>query len=237
MTKDKIYKTIEELQNTKDPEKRLHLIKSLRAHCQDERVNDVLLPLLSSESDSKVVLAILQTLYHKDSEIIQPLIQLLKQSETPFQIRDEVAKILAQTGEKKALRALLKTFKKEEDPKILDNICFALTFFDQKKVIKPLKSSLENKDLRLKVLTGFARNDSLILSSVELIEILFAIKSTNRFEKMHLRRIHEVIFDKFDFSNETEVFQAIEDGSLRKKIKEYKKEQKGIDRLLRKVEL
>ncbi|MBD3189557.1 MAG: hypothetical protein GF308_02885, partial [Candidatus Heimdallarchaeota archaeon] len=108
MNKDEVQTIIDELGNTKNPDEKIQLVKKLKAYCQDERVNNVLIPLLYEDLNPQFLLVVLQTLFHNDDEIIGPLIQLLKQPETPFQIRDEVAKILAETGEKKALKALLK---------------------------------------------------------------------------------------------------------------------------------
>ncbi|MHA1220222.1 MAG: hypothetical protein ACTSQB_00655, partial [Candidatus Heimdallarchaeota archaeon] len=133
------------------------------------------------------------------------------------------------------LNALMSAFKKVKDPKILDNVTYALTFFEDKKVEKPLLKALQDEELRLQALTGLARNEVLLLGSSNLIKAIVGLTITKNFEKLHFNQILDTICNEFNYDTIDDILAAIQDKSINPKIAEYSKRQSEINRTLRKV--
>ena len=153
------------LKKEKKINKQIELIQKLQAYNNEEIVTHVLLVHLERKDHDAFRIEVLNALNPKDELIIKPLSQILFNKDEPLTIRQKVVMLLGQNGSKKALSTLLTAAKKIKDPLLLDNIILGLTYFEDKKVEKPLLKALENEDLRLQVLTGLARNENLLLRS------------------------------------------------------------------------
>jgi len=223
------------LKKEKKINKQIELIQKLQDYNNEEIVTHVLLVHLERKDHDAFRIEVLNALNPKDELIIKPLSQILFNKDEPLTIRQKVVMLLGQNGSKKALSTLLTAAKKIKDPLLLDNIVFGLTYFEDKKVEKPLLKALENEDLRLQVLTGLARNENLLLRSYPLIKAALNLSITKSFEKLHYEKILETLLAKFGYQTKEELLAAISDKSIMKKITAYNKKQSEIAATLKKI--
>ncbi|NHJ04388.1 MAG: hypothetical protein EAX90_06165 [Candidatus Heimdallarchaeota archaeon] len=228
---------LKRLKKEKKTAKQIDLIRELKNHNQEEIVNHVLLVHLERKDHDSLRLEILNALNYNFEIIVQPLSQILNDSNETLPIKEKAITLLGHNRGKKALKVLLKQFKKSKDSKIKDNIAQALTYFDDKAATKIMIKSLYKDELRLHVLTGLARNDFTVYGSKELIKELVSLKVTERFEKLHLEKIIDGMLEKFKFSNIEEFQKALKENRLDKAIEVHRKEQVDIDAILKKVEM
>jgi len=228
---------LKRLKKEKKTAKQIDLIQELKNHNQEEMVNHVLLVHLERKDHDSLRLEILNALNYNFQIIVQPLSHILNDPNETLPIKEKAITLLGHNRGKKALKVLLKVFKKSKDSKIKDNIAQALTYFDDKSAIKIMIKSLDKDEYRLHVLTGLARNDFTVYGSKELIKALASLKVNERFEKLHHEKIIEGIFDKFKLATIEELQNAIKENKLDKAIEAHRKEQVDIDVILKKVEM
>ncbi|HUT79976.1 MAG TPA: hypothetical protein VMZ29_02145 [Candidatus Bathyarchaeia archaeon] len=223
------------LKKEKKVNKQIELVQALKEYNQLEMVNHVLLIHLERKDHDSLRMEILAALNYEDEAIVKPLVDILNDSKETQAVKEKVLSLLGQNKGKKAMSAVLTAFKKIKDPKIKDNITYALTFFEDTKVVKPLVKSLQNDDLRLQALTGLSRNEILLLSSLDLIKTITSLDITRNFEKLHYENILDTIFDIFGYKSKEEIIAAIKDKSINQKIQDYQKKQLEIKKTLKKV--
>lgn len=228
---------LKRLKKERKPVKQIDLINELKDYNQEDIVTHVLLVHLQRKDHISVRLEILNTLNYNDDKILDPLIDILNDEEEPLPVKEKVIKLLGQNGSKKARKALLKAFRKSKDPKLTDNLAYALTFFDDKRVIKNLIKSLKDEELRLHVLSGLARNESTVFSSLDLIKAIITLKVTKQFELLHYDRIVQSLLDKYGFKNLEEIMTAIKEKRLEEAIEQHIREKKEIEKTLDKVKM
>jgi hypothetical protein len=224
------------LKKEKKVDKQIDLIQKLQTYNNEEMVNVVLLKHLERKDLDTLRLEILSSLNPQDEHIIKPLASLVTDKYELQVVREKAIALLGQNGSNKALGALLSSYKKVKDLTILDNIIFALTSFEDKKVEKPIIKAFENDELRLQTLTGLAKNENLFLGSISLIKAIMTLKITKSLEDIHYTKILNTIGDEFGYKSKDEIIKAIKDKSIEEKIKDYAKKQKDIDKVLRKVQ-
>ncbi len=223
------------LKKEKKINKQIELIQKLRDYNQEDIVNSVLLKHLESKDHDTLRLEILSVLNYDDEQIIKPLVAMVNNSKEILSIKEKAVTLLGQSRNKKAMKALMSASKKVKDPKLLDNIVYALTFFNDTGVVKPIIKALHNDELRIQVLTGLARNEHLVLTSNAILKELATIEITKSFEKLHHDQIINIILDEFKFQNKGEFQAAIYNKSINKKIDKYRKKQNEIAKALKKV--
>ncbi len=223
------------LKKEKKVNKQIEIIQKLKEHNQEEMVNHVLLVHLDRKDHDALRMEILNAINCNDDAIVKPLAQILNDKYEPLSVKEKAVQLLGENRGKKALGVLLSAVKKYKDAKLVDNISYALTFFEDNRVVKPLIKALRNDELRLQALTGLARNENLLLSSFDLIKELTFLEITKSFEKLHYEQIMNRIFDEFGFNNKEELISAIKNKSIKNVINDYKKKQADIGKALRKV--
>ncbi|MCK5297503.1 MAG: HEAT repeat domain-containing protein [Candidatus Heimdallarchaeota archaeon] len=223
------------LKKEKKVNKQIEIIQKLKEHNQEEMVNHVLLVHLERKDHDALRMEILNAINSNDDAIVKPLAQILNDKYEPLSVKEKAVQLLGENRGKKALGVLLSAVKKYKNAKLVDNISYALTFFEDNRVVKPLIKALRNDELRLQALTGLARNENLLLSSFDLIKELTFLEITKSFEKLHYEQIMNRIFDEFGFNNKEELISAIKNKSIKNVINDYKKKQADIGKALRKV--
>jgi hypothetical protein len=223
------------LKKEKKVNKQIEIIQKLKEHNQEEMVNHVLLVHLDRKDHDALRMEILNAINCNDDAIVKPLAQILNDKYEPLSVKEKAVQLLGENRGKKALGVLLSSVKKYKDAKLVDNISYALTFFEDNRVVKPLIKALRHDELRLQALTGLARNENLLLSSFDLIKELTFLEITKSFEKLHYEQIMNRIFDEFGFNNKEELMSAIKNKSIKNMINDYKKKQADIGKALRKV--
>lgn len=223
------------LKKEKKVNKQIEIIQKLKEHNQEEMVNHVLLVHLDRKDHDALRMEILNAINCNDDAIVKPLAQILNDKYEPLSVKEKAVQLLGENRGKKALGVLLSAVKKYKDAKLVDNISYALTFFEDNRVVKPLIKALRHDELRLQALTGLARNENLLLSSFDLIKELTFLEITKSFEKLHYEQIMNRIFDEFGFNNKEELMSAIKNKSIKNMINDYKKKQADIGKTLRKV--
>ncbi|NHJ46803.1 MAG: hypothetical protein FK733_03350 [Asgard group archaeon] len=224
------------LKKEKKVDKQIDLIRKLEPYNQEEMVNVVLLKHLERKDLDTLRLEILSSLNPHDDHVIKPLAALVTNKNELQVVREKAIALLGQNKGNKALGALLSSYKKVKDLTILDNITFALTSFEDKRVEKPIIKALANDELRLQTLTGLAKNENLLLSSLQLIKAVMALEVTKSLEGIHYTKILNTLGDEFGYTNKEDIVKAIKDKSIEDKIRDYAKKQKDIDKVLRKVQ-
>ncbi|NHJ84648.1 MAG: HEAT repeat domain-containing protein [Asgard group archaeon] len=225
------------LKNEKKITKQIDLVKDLKDYNKETMVTQVMLVHLNRKENDELRLEILNMLNYEDESVIDPLINILKNPNEPLLIKEKAIALLGKSKNKKAMKALLKAYRKEKDSKILDNVIEALTYFEDSSIEKPLIKALLNEELRLQALSGLSRNIYSALSSYAILKTLFSLKLTKSFEKLHYEKILTSIFDEFGYKTENEIGKAISDKSINEKIASYIKNQKSIDKMLKKVDM
>lgn len=223
------------LKKEKKVNKQIEIIQKLKEHNQEEMVNHVLLVHLDRKDHDALRMEILNAINCNDDAIVKPLAQILNDKYEPLSVKEKAVQLLGENRGKKALGVLLSAVKKYKDAKLVDNISYALTFFEDNRVVKPLIKALRHDELRLQALTGLARNENLLLSSFDLIKELTFLEITKSFEKLHYEQIMNRIFDEFGFNNKEELMSAIKNKSIKNMINDYRKKQADIGKALRKV--
>jgi len=223
------------LKKEKKVNKQIEIIQKLKEHNQEEMVNHVLLVHLDRKDHDTLRMEILNAINCNDDAIVKPLAQILNDKYEPLSVKEKTVQLLGENRGKKALGVLLSAVKKFKDAKLVDNISYALTFFDDDRVIKPLIKALRHDDLRLQALTGLARNETLLLGSMSLIKELSLLVITKSFEKLHYEQIMDTIFDEFGYNDKDELIAAIKNKSIKNKINDYRKKQVDIQKTLKKV--
>lgn len=223
------------LKKEKKVNKQIEIIQKLKEHNQEEMVNHVLLVHLDRKDHDALRMEILNAINCNDDAIVKPLAQILNDKYEPLTVKEKAVQLLGENRGKKALGVLLSAVKKYKDAKLVDNISYALTFFEDNRVVKPLIKALRHDELRLQALTGLARNENLLLSSFDIIKELTFLEITKSFEKLHYEQIMNRIFDEFGFNNKEELISAIKNKSIKNMINDYKKKQADIGKALRKV--
>ncbi len=223
------------LKKEKKVNKQIEIIQKLKEHNQEEMVNHVLLVHLNRKDHDALRMEILSAINSKDDAIVKPLAQILNDKYEPLSVKEKVVQLLGENRGKKALGVLLSAVKKFKDAKLVDNISYALTFFEDDRVIKPLVKALRHDELRLQALTGLARNETLLLGSMALIKELTLLEITKSFEKLHYEQIMDTIFDEFGYNNKEELIAAVKNKSIKNKIDDYRKKQADIKKTLKKV--
>ncbi len=223
------------LKKEKKVNKQIEIIKKLKEHNQEEMVNHVLLVHLDRKDHDALRMEILNAINSNDDAIVKPLAQILSDKYEPLSVKEKVVQLLGENRGKKALGVLLSAVKKYKDAKLVDNISYALTFFEDDRVIKPLIKALRHDELRLQALTGLARNETLLLGSMDLIKELTLLEITKSFEKLHYEQIMDTIFDEFGYNDKEELFAAVKNKSIKNKIEDYRKKQADIKKTLKKV--
>jgi len=223
------------LKKEKKVNKQIEIIQKLKEHNQEEMVNHVLLVQLDRKDHDTLRMEILNAINCNDDAIVKPLAQILNDKYEPLSVKEKTVQLLGENRGKKALGVLLSAVKKFKDAKLVDNISYALTFFDDDRVIKPLIKALRHDDLRLQALTGLARNETLLLGSMSLIKELSLLVITKSFEKLHYEQIMDTIFDEFGYNDKDELIAAIKNKSIKNKINDYRKKQVDIQKTLKKV--
>lgn len=223
------------LKKEKKINKQIELIEKLKEHNQEEIVNQVLLVHLNRKDHVSLRMEILNAINCNDDAIVKPLSQILNDKNEPLPLKEKAVQLLGENRGKKALSVLLSASKKFKDAKLVDNISYALTFFTDDRVVKPLIKALNNEELRLQALTGLARNETLLLGSMDLIKVLTNLEITKSFEKLHYDQILDILFDEFGYNNKDELADAVKDKSIKNKINDYRKKQAEIQKTLRKV--
>lgn len=223
-----------QLKKEKKIDKQIELVKELKAYYQEEIVNNVLSIHLQNKEDDSLRLEIMNVLDFRNPIIIKPLSEILKNPDEPITIKEKAINLLGLSNNKKAMSILLSLYKKSKDKKILENVLYSLTFFNNKDVVKPLIKCLKSNELRLPVLSGLARNDYVVLSSQELIKEISSLNLTNNFENLQVEKITDVIFNEFKYKSREELVAAIQDKSINKKIADYAKKRSEIDKSTKK---
>ncbi len=223
------------LKKEKKVNKQIEIIQKLKEHNQEEMVNHVLLVHLNRKDHDTLRMEILSAINSNDDAIVKPLAQILNDKYEPLSVKEKVVQLLGENRGKKALGVLLSAVKKFKDAKLVDNISYALTFFEDDRVIKPLVKALRHDELRLQALTGLARNETLLLGSLNLIKELTLLEITKSFEKLHYEQIMDTIFDEFGYNNKEESIAAVKSKSIKNKIDDYRKKQADIKKTLKKV--
>ncbi|MHA1170781.1 MAG: HEAT repeat domain-containing protein, partial [Candidatus Heimdallarchaeota archaeon] len=218
------------LKKEKKVNKQIEIIQKLKEHNQEEMVNHVLLVHLDRKDHDTLRMEILNAINCNDDAIVKPLAQILNDKYEPLSVKEKTVQLLGENRGKKALGVLLSAVKKFKDAKLVDNISYALTFFDDDRVIKPLIKALRHDDLRLQALTGLARNETLLLGSMSLITELSLLVLTKSFEKLHYEQIMDTIFDEFGYNDKDELIAAIKNKSIKNKINDYRKKQVDIQK-------
>jgi hypothetical protein len=224
------------LKKEKKVNKQIDLIQELQEYNKEEMVNIVLLKHLERKDLDTLKLEILSSLNPHDDNIVKPLTAIINDKNELQTVREKAIALLGQNKSKKALGALLSAYKKVKDTKILDNITMALTFFEDSKVEKPIIKAFENDELRLQALTGLARNENLLLSSLSLIKAIVSLNITQSLEEIHYTKILNLIGDEFGYKNKKEIAEAIANKSINSKINEYEKRMKLIEKGLKKMQ-
>ncbi|NHJ33163.1 MAG: HEAT repeat domain-containing protein [Asgard group archaeon] len=178
---------------------------------------------------------LLNAINSNDDAIVKPLTQILNDKYEPLSVKEKAVQLLGENRGKKALGVLLSAVKKFKDAKLVDNISYALTFFEDDRVTKPLIKALRHDELRLQALTGLARNETLLLGSMDLIKELSLLEITKSFEKLHYEQIMDTIFDEFGYKDKDELVAAVKNKSIKSKINDYRKKQADIKKTLKKV--
>lgn len=215
--------------------KQIEIIQKLKEHNQEEMVNHVLLVHLDRKDHDSLRMEILNAINCNDDAIVKPLAQILNDKYEPLSVKEKAVQLLGENRGKKALGVLLSAVKKYKDAKLVDNISYALTFFEDDRVIKPLIKALRHDELRLQALTGLARNETLLLGSLALIKELSMIDITKSFEKLHHEQIMDTIFDEFGYNSKEELIAAVKNKSIKNKINDYRKKQADIQKTLKKM--
>jgi len=223
------------LKKEKKVNKQIEIIQKLKEHNQEEMVNHVLLVHLDRKDHDTLRMEILSAINSNDDVIVKPFAQILNDKYEPLSVKEKVVQLLGENRGKKALGVLLSAVKKFKDAKLVDNISYALTFFEDDRVIKPLVKALRHDELRLQALTGLARNETLLLGSMALIKELTLLEITKSFEKLHYEQIMDTIFDEFGYNDKDELIAAIKNKSIKNKINDYRKKQADIQKTLKKV--
>ena len=223
------------LKKEKKVNKQIEIIQKLKEHNQEEMVNHVLLVHLERKDHDALRMEILNAINCNDDAIVKPLAQILNDKYEPLSVKEKAVQLLGENRGKKALGVLLSAVKKYKDAKLVDNISYALTFFEDDRVIKPLIKALRHDDLRLQALTGLARNETLLLGSLDLIKELSMIDITKSFEKLHHEQIMDTIFDEFGYKDKEELIAAVKNKSIKNKIDVYRKKQADIKKTLKKM--
>ncbi|MBK5112223.1 MAG: HEAT repeat domain-containing protein [Candidatus Heimdallarchaeota archaeon] len=223
------------LKKEKKVNKQIEIIQKLKEHNQEEMVNRVLIVHLERKDHDALRMEILNAINCNDDAIVKPLAQILNDKYEPLSVKEKVVQLLGENRGKKALGVLLSAVKKFKDAKLVDNISYALTFFEDERVIKPLIKALRHDELRLQALTGLARNETLLLGSMELIKELSLLEITKSFEKLHYEQIMNTIFDEFGYKDKDELIAAVKNKSIKNKINDYRKNQADIKKTLKKV--
>ena len=223
------------LKKEKKVNKQIEIIQKLKEHNQEEMVNHVLLVHLDRKDHDALRMEILSAINSNDDAIVKPLAQILNDKYEPLSVKEKVVQLLGENRGKKALGVLLSAVRKFKDAKLVDNISYALTFFEDDRVIKPLIKALRNDELRLQALTGLARNETLLLGSMALIKELTLLEITKSFEKLHYEQIMDTIFDEFGYKDKEELIAAVKNKSIKNKIDVYRKKQADIKKTLKKM--
>ena len=227
---------LKRLKKEKKINKQIDLVQKLKDHNQEEMVNHVLLVHLERKDHDSLRLEILAALDHDDERIIPPLAAIISDPLEPISVKEKAIALLGENGDKKALKALMKLYKKTKDTKILDNLVLALTFFDDNTVVKPLIKALHHDELRLPALTGLARNDATVNGSKDLIKEITLLEVSKQFELLHYDKIIENILTQYKLGSKEELLVAIKQKQLDKAIDSFKKEQQEIKKMLKKVD-
>jgi HEAT repeat protein len=230
-------KMIKKYERAKKINDKITILNSLCEYAQLPEVNDFLISLLQQEKDEKILHLIIDTIDYSQPETVEPLITFFQQDIIPLPLKEKLISVLGKTRTAAAKEILLTAFATEQEEALLDNIVFALTFFDDKKVITKLEKALTNDKLVLPVLTGLAKNEAIILSSYKLLKKILLMEPKKRFIKLQYEQIVSIILDTFQYESIDALKEAVDDGSIKKKITQYKKKQKAIADLLKKVEL
>ncbi len=224
------------LKKEKKVDKQIDLIKELKDYNREEMVNHVLLKHLERKDLDTLRLEILAAIYPEDDAIIKPLSQIINDKYEQQVIIEKAISLLGQNKSSKALNVLLSAFKKIKDLKILDNVVYSLTLFEDKRVEKPIIKSFKFDELRLQALTGLARNENLLLSSLPIIKELMNLKIDKSLEEIHYTKILNTIGEEFGYKSKEEILDAIQNKSINDKIQDYTKKQKEIEKALKKVQ-
>ncbi|MFW9922393.1 MAG: HEAT repeat domain-containing protein [Candidatus Thorarchaeota archaeon] len=224
------------LKKEKKVQKQIELINALKDYNQEEMVNHVLLVHLQRKDHDSLRLEILSALNYNFEGIVQPLINILSDPSEPIAIKEKAINLLGQSRNKKALKAIIKAYKKSKEPAILDNLVQALTYFQDKNAIKILIKALKKEELQLAILTGLARNNATVYSSKDLIKELLKFEKTDHFESIHFDKILDNLLFKFEISSIEELRRAFNENKLDVKIALFTKELKSNKSLLEKVD-
>ena len=228
---------LKRLKKEKKINKQIDLVQKLKNHNQEEMVNHVLLVHLNRKDHDSLRLEILAALNFDDEKIIQPLSDIILDKYEPVPVKEKAIALLGENKSKKALKALMKGYKKTKETSILDNIVLAFTFFEVKDVVKPLIKALHHEELRLPALTGLARNENTVYGSKDLIKELAILDVSKQFELLHYDKIIENILSKFEFNSKEELIAALKGKQLDAAIDKFRKEQENIKKMLKKVDL
>lgn len=230
-------KLLTRLKKEKKVNKQIDLVQKLKNHNQEEMVNHVLLVHLNRKDHDSLRLEILAALNYDDEKIIRPLADIIGDPYESIAIKEKSIALLGENKSKNAMKSLMKVYKKAKDPKILDNLVLALTFFEDKSVVKPLTKALHNDELRLPALTGLARNESTVYGSKDLMKELAQLDLTKQFELLHYDKIIENILLKFKLATKEELLLALDSKKMDQAIANFRKEQVEISKMLKKVEI
>ncbi|MHA1461500.1 MAG: HEAT repeat domain-containing protein [Candidatus Heimdallarchaeota archaeon] len=225
------------LKKEKKVNKQIDLVQKLKDHNQEEMVNHVLLVHLERKDHDSLRLEILTALNFDDEKIVSPLASIISDPYESIAVKEKAIALLGENKSKNAMKSLLKVYRKAKDPKILDNLALALTFFQDTSVIKPIIKALHHEELRLPALTGLARNESTVYSSKDLMKALAHIEITKQFELLHYNKIIENILQQFKLASKEELLQAFKSKKFDQAIITYLKEQAEITKMLKKVKI
>ncbi len=230
-------KLLLQLKKAKKVNKQIDLVQQLKDYNQEEMVNHVLLIHLNRKDHDSLRLEILASLNFDDEKIIRPLTEIIGDSYESIAIKEKAITLLGENKSKNAMKSLMKIYRKAKDPKILDNLALALTFFEDVSVIKPLIKALHHEELRLPALTGLARNESTVFRSKDLMKALAKLEITKQFELLHYDKIIENILEKFKLANKEDLLLALNTKKMDQAINNYRKEQAEIAKMLKKVKM
>ncbi len=225
------------LKKEKKVNKQIDLVQKLKDHNQEKMVNHVLLVHLERKDHDSLRLEILTALNFDDEKIVSPLASIINDPYESIAVKEKAIALLGENKSKNAMKSLLKVYRKAKDPKILDNLALALTFFQDTSVIKPIIKALHHEELRLPALTGLARNESTVYSSKDLMKVLAHLEITKQFELLHYNKIIENILQQFKLASKEELLQAFKSKKFDQAIITYLKEQAEITKMLKKVKI
>ncbi|MEA2070809.1 MAG: hypothetical protein U9O98_05905 [Asgard group archaeon] len=232
----KIENYLKKYMNSDSPKLKKELVRKIKKYQKNIVLLNTIINLIKNHN-KKTIDIFLPVLFFQDKKLRKDIFVKYKDDTCSFAEKKILIELLKKKKTKASLAILLKLYEMEKEEKLLDDILFSLTFFNNEKVVNIILKELTNQKYLLKILTGLTKNEALYLSSIDLLRKLAQLNPRNNFEKSHLMTIKKTIITEFGFTNFDEVKKALESDILEKKVNAYNKRQKEINDLLNQVRI